>query len=165
MTARSLDLSAALVPVVVLTLGCKSSPGDAAPTAASVSGAASTAPSVAAPVAPVAPAARGGDGLCDPQPYAHRCDATCKSAHKTAIGSTCASETAAFTKAVPNPADLGRCLVGCRKPGTDSTCVGAADKEGCECQLGCYRVLPRDVLEKAKAAERCYASAIEASCR
>jgi hypothetical protein len=98
------------------------------------------------------------------QPYKRRCDAGCKAANAQAVTTTCAAETSAFSSAVPNKLELGKCLVGCRKPGSDSSCVGAADEAACRCQLACYRSLPADVLEKAKAAERCYAKAVTSAC-
>lgn len=139
-------------------LACKAGSGDPTPTA--------TTPASALVVATTKgpTAVPGGDGICEAQPYAHRCDPACKHAHETAIRSTCAAETNAFTTAVPSQSELGKCLVGCRKPGSDSTCIGAADKAGCECQLACYRSLPAAAIEKAKAAERCYARAILAAC-
>jgi hypothetical protein len=87
-----------------------------------------------------------------------------KSAHAKAIMGECATETRAFTNAVPNQLELGKCLVGCRKPGIDTSCVGAPDREVCECQLACYRSLPGDAIEKAKSAERCYSKAVAAAC-
>ena len=158
MIRSSFDPSILSAALVVVSVGCKSAPGDSrpAPAQSAASAVASTVTAVAAP--------SPGGGICDPQPYPRRCDPACKSAHARALASTCGAQTRAFISAVPDQMELGKCLVGCRKAGTDSTCVGAADKAGCECQLACYRSLPADARDQAEAAERCYAQAIAAAC-
>lgn len=158
---RSVVLTAALVAAT----GCKQGSNDvgAAASATAVTAAAAAVATVAAASTTNASSARGDD-MCGKQPLRRRCEAGCKAANAQAVTATCAVETRAFSAAVPDKLELGKCLVGCRKPGSDSSCVGAADEAACRCQLACYRSLPPDALEKAKAAERCYARAVAAAC-
>lgn len=106
----------------------------------------------------------GGDDFCKLQPYPKRCDAACKAAFHKAVEGTCAADIKAFTNATSDPA-FGKCVLACRPPGSDGSCVGAADKAGCECQTKCYRSLPPDALEKAKRAARCYEPQILPACQ
>lgn len=159
-----------LTSVFVAAIGCKQGSSDAPGGGAAASAIASSPGAVVAAVTAVAATAAGGasvrsgDDICSTQPLRRRCESECKAANAHAVTVACAAETNAFSAAVPNKAGLGKCLVGCRPPGSDSSCVGAADEAACRCQLGCYRSLPPDVLEKAKAAERCYAKAVAPAC-
>ncbi len=116
-----------------------------------------------AAVAPSASAsAAAEDDLCQGQPYKRRCEKSCKDAQQEAFKNRCKAEAAAFTGS--NDASFGKCMTDCRDPNADSTCVGAADRKSCECQLKCYLALPALELNLARAAARCYHKEIAAAC-
>jgi hypothetical protein len=141
---------------------CSSKPDESPKPAATAATLASAAPT-AAPAATAAASSERED-FCKAQGYKRRCDPGCKAAHAKAVSTTCGKETQAFTAAVPNQAEFGKCLIACRKPTSDGSCVGAPDREGCECQLACYRALPPDAIEKAKVAARCYNREVASAC-
>jgi len=144
---------------------CRSKPDDTPTPTAAAAAAASASP--AAPVTASATASVSTEqaDFCKGQGYTRRCEPGCKAAHAKAVTTACANETQAFTAAVPNQLAFGKCLVACRKRTSDGTCVGAPDREGCECQLACYRALPQDAIQKAKIAARCYDREVASACR
>lgn len=107
------------------------------------------------------------EGTC--HVYPKRCDDACKNAFASTITSTCAREMKAFNAAMLADRALSKqlsaCLLACRKPGDDSSCVGPPDQAGCDCQTACYRNLPAALTEKAKAADACSSKAVAPVCK
>jgi hypothetical protein len=154
---------------VVVSLACKQADPTPAPSSATATVTPTATPpnaTAATPSAATSTEANAGSSgdYCAMQPYARRCDPGCKAAHKTALSTTCGTETNAFLGAVPNQVEMGKCLVKCRGAGEDTTCVGAQTKAECECKLACYKALPGDAVAKAKTAGACYDKAVASAC-
>jgi hypothetical protein len=111
------------------------------------------------------PPATDEEIFCKAQPYKRRCEKACKEAQAKAITTTCKDETSAYKAWSESETKFGKCMLECTKPGGDSTCIGAIDKATCDCQLKCYEALPKDVLERARAAARCYQKETASACQ
>jgi hypothetical protein len=153
--------AAIVIAFVASALPCKggSDGADAAPTATPTATATATPTATAAATAT---ATATSDSAC--KVHKKRCDPACKAAHASAVATTCKAETDAMNKSVPDPLGMGKCLVACRTKGEDTSCVGPPDAAGCACQVECYKKLPGNAVENAKAAGRCYDKAVASAC-
>ena len=156
---RETRVGSALIGVLLAGMGCKGGCSDSSST--------KPAPTVSSGSATPASIETLSDEeiFCKDQPYRRRCEKTCKEAQSKAITTSCKDETSAFRAWSESEAAFGKCMLECTRASDDSTCIGAPDKPTCDCQLKCYKALPKDVLLRARTVAHCYHEETKAACQ